>query len=141
MKFKRAREMKKTRIEVIPMVDTMFFLLVFFLLSSLSLVKLKALHVDLPTASTAKRQDAPRLTVTIDKDRNVFVNQEKVDIDAVAEGIVRISGTNDLHDASVVINADMNSPHGLVVKCMDEARRVGIERFAIATSEDVTRKP
>ena len=123
------------------MVDTMFFLLVFFLLSSLSLVKLKALHVDLPSASTAKKQDAPRLTITIDKDRKVFINQEQVDINSLAPEIVRIAGTNDLKDSSVIINADLTSPHGMVVKCMDEARRVGIEKFAIATSEEVTKKP
>ncbi len=50
MEFKRRRELKRTRIEIIPMIDTMFFLLVFFMLSSLALVRLNGLPVNLPRA-------------------------------------------------------------------------------------------
>ena len=53
MEFKRRRELKRTKIEIIPMIDTMFFLLVFFMLSSLALTRLNGLPVNLPRASTA----------------------------------------------------------------------------------------
>src|SRR5450432_2951192 len=78
MEFKRRRELKRTRIEIIPMIDTMFFLLVFFMLSSLALTRLNGLPVNLPRASTAPKQAAADLTVTVDKDQHLFVNKEPV---------------------------------------------------------------
>src|SRR2546423_2097544 len=78
MEFKRRRELKRTKIEIIPMIDTMFFLLVFFMLSSLALVRLQGLPVNLPQAATAKKQTATDVTITIDKEQRLFVNKEPV---------------------------------------------------------------
>ena len=71
MQFKQRRELKRTKIEIIPMIDTIFFLLVFFMLSSLALVRLNGLPVNLPPASTATRQQAQDVTITIDAARQV----------------------------------------------------------------------
>ncbi len=138
MEFKRRRELKRTRIEIIPMIDTMFFLLVFFMLSSLALAKLNGLPVNLPRASTAPRQAASDLTITIDKAQQIYVNKEPVTVDQLAAKLVeKAGGPNvDLNTASVVINADTTVPHGLVVRCIDMARGVGITRFAIATAPE-----
>ena len=138
MEFKRRRELKRTKIEIIPMIDTMFFLLVFFMLSSLALVRLNGLPVNLPRASTAPKQPASDLTITIDKDRQIYVNKEPVTLDALATVLVQKAGgpNVDLANASVVINADLTVPHGIVVKCIDEARSVGITKFAIATAPE-----
>src|SRR5205085_6075936 len=78
MQFKQRRELKRTKIEIIPMIDTIFFLLVFFMLSSLALTRLNGLPVNLPRASTAPKQAPTELTVTIDKNRQVYVNKEPV---------------------------------------------------------------
>src|SRR5579862_8031474 len=79
MEFKRRRELKRTKIEIIPMIDTMFFLLVFFMLSSLALTRLNGLPVNLPHASTAPKQAPNDLTITVDKEQRVYVNKEPVD--------------------------------------------------------------
>jgi biopolymer transport protein ExbD len=138
VEFKRRRELKRTKIEIIPMIDTMFFLLVFFMLSSLALTRLNGLPVNLPRASTAPKQAAADLTVTIDKDQHVFVNKEPVTLEELgAKLLAKAGGPNvDLTTAQVIINADTSVPHGLVVKCIDEARAVGITRFAIATAPE-----
>jgi biopolymer transport protein ExbD len=138
MEFKRRRELKRTRIEIIPMIDTMFFLLVFFMLSSLALVRLNGLPVNLPRASTAPKQPAGDLTITVDKNRQIYVNKEPVTADTLANVLVQKAGgpNVDLANASVVINADLSVPHGIVVKCIDEARTVGITKFAIATAPE-----
>ncbi|MBV9850954.1 MAG: biopolymer transporter ExbD [Armatimonadetes bacterium] len=141
MQFKQRRELKRTRIEIIPMIDTIFFLLVFFMLSSLALVKLNGLPVNLPKAATAQTRQANDLTITIDKNRQVYVNKQPVRLDELGRTLVARAGgpTVDLSTSSVVINADLSVPHGLVVGCMDEARKVGVTRFAIATApEDQT---
>src|SRR6201986_2586837 len=76
--FKGRREPKRTKIEIIPMIDTMFFLLVFFMLSSLALTRLNGLPVNLPRASTAPKQGATELTITVDKNRQLYVNKDRV---------------------------------------------------------------
>src|SRR5437763_6912403 len=92
VEFKRRRELKRTKIEIIPMIDTMFFLLVFFMLSSLALTRLNGLPVNLPRASTAHKQAAADLTLTIDKDQRLYVNKEPVTLANVAEKLVEKAG-------------------------------------------------
>lgn len=137
MTFRRRRELKRTKIEIIPMIDTMFFLLVFFMLSSLALTKLMGLPVNLPKASTAPKQQPVDLTVTIDKDQRVYLNKQLIDIATLPAQLQEKAGTStDLSTTSVIINADLTVPHGIVVRCMDEARTVGVTRFAIATAPE-----
>lgn len=142
MEFKRRRELKRTKIEIIPMIDTMFFLLVFFMLSSLALTRLNGLPVNLPHASTSPKQPVTDLTITVDKDQRVFVNKERIAIEDLGQKLVeKAGGPNvDLDQTSVIINADLTVPHGLVVRCIDEARGVGITHFAIATAPDKSEK-
>ncbi|HLK58617.1 MAG TPA: biopolymer transporter ExbD [Chthonomonadaceae bacterium] len=142
MEFKRRRELKRTKIEIIPMIDTMFFLLVFFMLSSLALTRLNGLPVNLPPANHVQKQAASDLTITIDKDRQIYVNKDPVTLEQLAAKLVeKAGGPNvDFATASVIINADLSVPHGDVVHCIDEARSVGITHFAIATLPDNERK-
>jgi biopolymer transport protein ExbD len=128
--------MKRTRIEIIPMIDTMFFLLVFFMLSSLALTRMNGLPVNLPQASTAPKQPPVDLTVTIDKLQRVFVNKTLIPVGGLGPELQRQAGSADLSESSIVINADKTVPHGLVVQCIDEARSVGIVKFAIATEAE-----
>ena len=137
MQFKQRRELKRTKIEIIPMIDTIFFMLVFFMLSSLALVKLNGLPVNLPKAATAQKQQANDLTITIDKGRQVYVNTQPVTLAQLGPALLAKAGPNaDLSTASVVINADLSVPHGLVVGCIDGARQVGISSFSIATAPE-----
>ena len=137
MEFKRRKELKRTKIEIIPMIDTIFFLLVFFMLSSLALTKLNGLPVDLPKAATAVKQQPNDLTITIDKNRQIYVNKQPVSLADLGATLVAKAGDDeDLSDASVVLNADYAVPHGLVVSCMDESRKVGISKFSIATAPE-----
>ena len=137
MQFKRHRELKRTKIEIIPMIDTIFFLLVFFMLSSLALVRMNGLPVNLPQAATAVRQQTKDLTITVDKAQRVYLNKIPVDVTHLAQALVDDVGPGgDISAQSVVINADLSVPHGLVVHCMDEARSAGITHFAIATAPE-----
>src|SRR5438477_9274157 len=92
VEFKRRRELKRTKIEIIPMIDTMFFLLVFFMLSSLALVRQNGLPVNLPRAATAKKQHAADITVTIDKAERTYVDKNQVDINQLGTAIVQKVG-------------------------------------------------
>src|SRR5579871_717900 len=95
MEFKRRRELKRTRIEIIPMIDTMFFLLVFFMLSSLALTRLNGLPVNLPQAKKAEKQTPTDLTITVDKNQQVFVNKLPVTVDTLGEKLLVKAGGPD----------------------------------------------
>jgi biopolymer transport protein ExbD len=137
MEFKQRRELKRTKIEIIPMIDTVFFMLVFFMLSSLALVKLNGLPVNLPKAATAEKQQPSNLTITIDRAQRVYVNKEPVTLAQLGPTLLADAGPGaDLTQASVVINADLSVPHGLVVSCIDISRQAGISSFSIATAPE-----
>lgn len=137
MQFKQRRELKRTKIEIIPMIDTIFFLLVFFMLSSLALTRLNGLPVNLPQAATAPRQAPAELTITIDKAQHLYVNKEPVDFGQLESRLLeKAGGPANLPQATVIINADTSVPHGVVVKCIDFSREVGITHFAIATAPE-----
>jgi biopolymer transport protein ExbD len=134
MKFKRRSEIKRTKIEIIPMVDTMFFLLVFFMLSSLALSRLVAMPVDLPKAGTSERmvQDT-NLALSVDSTGQVFLDRQPVTVAQLGGVIRNVAGERPLKDLTLVINADQRASHGVVVQCIDAARDAGLKKFAIAT--------
>jgi biopolymer transport protein ExbD len=134
VQFKRGRELKRTRIEIIPMIDTIFFLLVFFMLSSLSLTQLNGLRVNLPRATTMPRQPSSQLTLTIDRTQKLFVNSQPATLNSLPAQLTKAAGKTHLEDVSLVVNADSQVPYGLIIKTIDASRTVGIQRFAMATA-------
>ncbi|MBP2643347.1 MAG: exbD 2 [Firmicutes bacterium] len=128
MKIPR-KPLKKARIEIIPMIDTMFFLLVFFMLATLTMTNQFSLPVNLPHA--AGNQDKPPQVValTLTKDGKLFCDKEQVSTPAAAA--LRLVQQN---TGGVIINADREVEHGRVVELMDAIRQSGISRIAIAVS-------
>jgi len=122
---------KKPRIEIIPMIDTMFFLLVFFMIATLSMTLQRGMPVNLPEAesSTDKVQEEVSLSVT--KEGMLFFNKELIALDDLER---RLADTRQRDpDPSVIINADESVQHGLVIQVMDKVRISGISNMAIAT--------
>jgi biopolymer transport protein ExbD len=136
MKLKR-RIIKKARIEIIPMIDTMFFLLVFFMVATLSMTVQQGLSVNLPHAVTARNEVRQTVTLTLTKDGGLYFNKEPVSSpEEAASRVARWKETST--EAAVVINADRSVEHGSVVALMDAIRRAGVTRMAIAANpEDI----
>jgi len=129
----RRPPVEKARIELIPMIDTMAFLLVFFMIASLAMSRQAGLPVSLPRAETADPQTwgDRSLVVTLESDGGVYLNKEAVARGSLAEKIRgRLAERPDL---IVVINADEGIRHGDVVAAMDAAKNAGAARMAIAT--------
>ncbi len=143
MAFRRRREIKKTKIEIIPMIDTMFFLLVFFILASLNVIDMKGSRVDLPDSVNQDSQVRAKVTITITKDQKVSVNQGKVigKDDSLASELLSALTSDSAsgaitvrpEDAIVVINADSKAPYSIIRKVVDQARQVRFRKFSIAT--------
>lgn len=143
MAFRRRREIKQTKIEIIPMIDTMFFLLVFFILASLNVIDMKGSRVDLPDSVNQDAQARAKVTITITKDQKVSVNQGQTIAQGGSLGSELLSAlTSDSangaitvrpEDAIVVINADSKAPYSIIRKVVDQARQVRFRKFSIAT--------
>ena len=124
---------KKARIEIIPMIDTMFFLLVFFMIATLSMSVMRGMQVNLPKAEAVKKDLNENLSVTISKEGRVYLNKKEVNIPEL-KGIL-VSEVSKNPDALVIINADEEVLHGKVVEVMDEIKLSGVTKLAIATKE------
>jgi biopolymer transport protein ExbD len=127
------KPVEKARIELIPMIDTMAFLLVFFMIASLAMSQQAGLPVNLPRAGAAAEQTwgDRSLVITLKSDGGVYLNKEPVSRADLSESIrQRLAQRPDL---VVVINADETIQHREVVHAMDAAKQAGAARMAIAT--------
>jgi biopolymer transport protein ExbD len=122
------------QINIAPMIDVIFAILTFFIMSTLFLTRQEGLPVNLPRASTSQQSQVPtRITVTIDSQAQVSLNKKPTTIDALTEQVRGLVGANP--EAVVVINADKGVEHGQVVAVMDKVRQVKGARLAIATQK------
>jgi biopolymer transport protein ExbD len=132
MKLRRSRRSKRGRIEIIPMIDVMFFLLATFMLTSLAMQRLDAVRINLPDGhAQPMSQDRP-LTLSVNQANQVFVNQQAVRLDQVTPTIARLLRP----DANVVVAADDHASHGVVVQAMLAARQAGAEHFLVAVHRE-----
>ena len=131
MKFRR-RPPRKARIEIIPMIDTVFFLLVFFMMASLSMAVYHGMPVNLPRAASAQQTVAETVSITVDREGQIFMNRELVPLATLGE---RVSAAMQANPAlAVVINADGDVTHRHVVDVLDALRTSGVSRMAIAVT-------
>jgi biopolymer transport protein ExbD len=130
IKIKRPRELEEAEVIIIPMIDTMMFLLMVFIVASLTLAVQMGIPVNLPKASTAVTHQAQNITITITAQQREYVNTTLI---LPAQVTAKLEAMNVGPDTLVIINADRSVSHGMVVDAMDGARKAGIERFAIAT--------
>lgn len=129
---------KKARIEIIPMIDTMFFLLVFFMLATLSMTSQSGVPVNLPQAIGIEEQVKQVATLSIAKDGKIYFNKEE--IASSADALLRLRQQK-LADAqmSVIINADRSVEHGQVVELLDAIQQSGLAKVAIAVHHEKTK--
>ena len=122
-------------INVIPLIDVLLTLLMFFVLTS-TFIQHSRLQVTLPQASTQDRDlNAPALTIMIDRDGRFFVGSDEVmgeGIEALKQTIARNAG--DDRERQVTIRADANTPNQDVVTAMDALGQLGFTRLSIATT-------
>lgn len=132
------RSSKKARIEIIPMIDTIFFLLVFFMISTLSMTQFKGMPVNLPKAASGQQAPAESAAITIDKDGRLFLNKQAIDKAALDQALRQQLAKN--AEMLVVINADDGVQHGQVVEVMDIARGANVAKMAIAVKPKEQKK-
>jgi biopolymer transport protein ExbD len=117
---------------VVPLLDVLFALLTFFVLSSLFLNRTEGLPVDLPKAQSGAMQKTPaRATISVNDKTEVFLNKQKIGIAEVSDRVKNLLEPN--QDLVVVLNADRSVQHGDVIQIMDQLRQIPRVKMAIAT--------
>lgn len=128
------RAPQKARIEIIPMIDIIFFLLVFFMISTLSMTINQGLPVNLPKAATAQKDLRESLNITVTREGELFLNKEPIALQDLSQRVK--SGLDKDPELLAIINADDQTFHGAIVEVMDAMRLAGISRLAIAVKPD-----
>ena len=122
------------QINIVPMIDVVFAILTFLIVSSLSLSKSEGLPVNLPKASTSQVQDSPaKITVTLDAQGKLMVDKKLVNLDQIESRVRQVIGSNP--NSLIVLNADKSVNHGNVVEVMDRLRRIKGAKLGIATAK------
>ena len=129
MKLRKSRQSRRGRIEIIPMIDVMFFLLVTFMLASLSMQNLHSLPVNLPQGHAAPLQAKSPVTLTISQDSHIFLDKTPVTLETLEATLKPMLREQ---DASVIVAADSAAPNGTTIQAMLRARNAGAQRFLIA---------
>jgi len=136
MKLRPPPPKKKARVEIIPLIDVIFFLLATFVLVSLSMTSQPGVRVSLPESETAQPHElAQTATVTVTDKNALFWDKDSITFDQFLTRIVRfreecrIAGT----DPRILFNADMQADYGPCVTILDEIRKAGIEKVSIET--------
>lgn len=129
------RTQKRPRLEIIPFIDIMFFLLATFMMVSINMIMNKGIDVNLPSASSATEQkDNPdHLTISISREGLLYLGKETV---SAEELLVRMrSFKREKPEGRMILQADGEAPFRMVMKVMDEARLNGLKKFFIRTRQ------
>ena len=129
MKLRRSRQPKRGRIEIIPMIDVMFFLLATFMLASLTLQNLDAVQVNLPQGAAEPMKKQAPVTLTVTPDSKLFLDKAPVTLANLAATLKPLLNPA---DPNLIVAADNAAPNGIIVQAMIKAREAGAQHFLIA---------
>ena len=133
MKLRSAHKRRRGRIEIIPMIDVMFFLLATFMLASLTMQNLHSLRVDLPQGNATPLAVSKSVTLTVTAAGDLLLDRIPVTLDTLAAALKPLLGPE---GRTVVVAADRAAPNGTVVEAMLQAREAGVEEFVFAIRKE-----
>lgn len=123
---------EKEEIDMTPMLDVVFILLIFFIVTA-SFVKEAGIDVNRPEAATAVKKERANILVAISDKGDIWINKRKVDVRTVQANIERLKAENP--QGTVVIQADKKATTETLIKVMDSARAAGVYDVSIAAQE------
>ncbi|WMS86623.1 ExbD/TolR family protein [Pleionea litopenaei] len=126
-------EDEDSEINMTPMLDVVFIMLIFFIVTA-SFVKESGLEVNRPEAATAVKKERANILVAISPNNEIWINRRRVDIRAVQANIERLHAENP--QGTVVIQADKKSTTEMLVKVMDAARSAGVSDVSLAADNE-----
>ncbi len=131
MRRQPKRQRDEIQIDMTPMLDIVFIMLIFFIVTT-SFVREAGLEVHRPEASQAKAQKSSSIMLAIGANGEIYLDRKAVDVERIKVTLARILAEQP--EASLVIQADERVAHGRVVRVMDEAKAAGIANIAVAVT-------
>ncbi len=125
---------KKARIEMLPLIDIVFLLLVFFIYAMLSMAVHRGLLVNLPSSSTAKIDKKPLLSVTVRADGTVLLDKQRVSINDLLESLRQRA--RDRKETGVLLFADRSLPYQKLFRVLDQIRKAGLTQISLQAEVD-----
>ena len=120
----------ESQINILPMIDIIFAILSFLIVSTLYLSEVNTIPVELPIATSSITQNDDFIMISIDNIGNLFINKKKILLEDLRKTILNLM---DKSSKVIVLNADKNVSHGVVIKVLDSLRRVEGLNIAIST--------
>ena len=119
----------KNKIDILPMIDIIFSILAFLIISSLYLTRVDTISIDLPKASNSIKQNNKFVNISIDKSGNLFINKKSITYQNLKDKVVVLV---DESKNLVVLNADKNISYGYVIRVLDVLRSIDGLKLAVS---------
>jgi|TARA_B110000977_G_scaffold197756_1_gene281093 biopolymer transport protein ExbD len=130
---RRNKERDESTIDITPMLDIVFIMLIFFIVTT-SFVKETGVEVNRPNAATAVRDERGNILIAITANDEIWIDKRMIDLRSVRANVERLKAENP--EGSVIIQADKASKTGFLVETMDQVRLAGVQNVSIAASQD-----
>ena len=132
MYFKEENQ-NENSINILPMIDIIFAILSFFIISSLYLTKVDSIKVNLPKSSSAKREQNKMQIITVDKNEKIYFQSNEILFKNIYLSVQKY--TEKMEDPLVILRADTSVKHGLIVNLLDELKKIENLKVGISTEK------
>ena len=132
----RENNKSENQINILPMIDIIFAILSFFIISSLFLTRIDSIEVNLPKSSTAVREKNRPQIITVDNNEKIYFKSNEISLKNIS-ALIRKNIEN-LEEPLVILRADTSVKHGLIVNLLDELRKIENLKIGISTKKNNT---
>ena len=129
----RENNKSENQINILPMIDIIFAILSFFIISSLFLTRIDSIEVNLPKSSTAVREKNRPQIITVDNNEKIYFKSNEISLKNIS-ALIRKNIEN-LEEPLVILRADTSVKHGLIVNLLDELRKIENLKIGISTEK------
>lgn len=121
---------KKARIELIPLIDSIFLVLVFFMYAMMSMVVHRGIEVDVPEVVSSIIDEKKYISLTVTKNNEIYIDKEPSRLDSLSDQLKQMRSGTKKDELQVYINADKSAYHGMVIQVLDRVRTAGINKVS-----------
>ena len=129
----RENNKSENKINILPMIDIIFAILSFFIISSLFLTRIDSIEVNLPKSSTAVREKNRPQIITVDNNEKIYFKSNEISLKNIS-ALIRKNIEN-LEEPLVILRADTSVKHGLIVNLLDELRKIDNLKIGISAEK------
>lgn len=129
-KFRKRRGRSTPEMQISPMIDMIFLLLVFFIVSTMHMSQVKTVPVKLPVAQNTQNQKKTTLNIAVKADNTIWLEDKKITLDNLVQ--TAKTKTSGIDKVSAVIRADTTADYGTVIRVMDKLKGAGVTQFGMA---------